>query len=382
MAERAVLAVASLVLALWLGACVSLEPPPPEVTLVAATPGAAAENQRLPAELCRGLFIVELAFPRQDGAGAETLRFLLDTGAWPTSVDPDSVARLTGRPVSGSTATLSDGRSGPLRLTRLPASYHRMGDLSLALGRRIDGILGHSAFTGVLLTLDYPRGEVRVEAGELPEPDGETVWPTHGSDRPYLPLDLGERTVQVLVDSGYSGGLTLRADDPVDWAAPPRSTGAVVRYSSVALTRAGRTSESWRLGPASIEGPVVRVAEHSRLIGSEVLRHFAWTFDQRHRRVRIAAAGGGPVRLPAERGSGLALAPRGDEFEVLALLPGTPAEASGVRVGDRLLAVDGVPVAERGCVGITETAASEQLLTLRRGGEELELPVAVVDLVP
>jgi len=158
-----------------------------------------------------------------------------------------------------------------------------------------------------------------------------------------------------------------------------------VRFDSVVVNRAGRSTESWSLGPATVETPVVRVSG-TRLLGAELMSRFAWTFDTRGRRVRIAAASAEPLRLPAERGTGLVLRPRGAGagawFEVYSGLPGTPAEASEVRAGDRLLAVDGVPVAERGCVGVTETAADSLRLTIRRDGEELELPVGVDDLVP
>ncbi|HMB54981.1 MAG TPA: hypothetical protein VKU40_16815 [Thermoanaerobaculia bacterium] len=91
MAERAAAGfTAALVLLLLFTACVSIEPPLPDVSLAAAEePGGA--DPRLPAATRRGLFVVGVDFPRGDGGGFETLHSCSTPAPGrPTSTAPPS----------------------------------------------------------------------------------------------------------------------------------------------------------------------------------------------------------------------------------------------------------------------------------------------------
>jgi hypothetical protein len=335
----------------------------------------ATEEWTIPSSRCRGLFIVQVSW------NEVTMDLILDTGAESSSIDPDAVSRALGRSVKpGRDVTMRDATAGPFRFGRLKARVHEMDHLALALGHPIDGILGFDAFRSVLLTIDYPESRIEVTSGTLPAVDHSRTFPTIGKGRPFLTLDLGGLRVPLLIDSGFSGGIDLDRDDPLEWEIEPRPIHASVRYSEVVIQHAGRLAGRLKVGPATLERPVVRVSDGTRLLGSTVLEHFVLTFDARNRRVRMVPGSDAPIRFEPVRGIGLAIHPREGVAEVIAVFPGSPAEGVGIRVGDRITTINGVPIADRGCVSfVGETARS---IGFDRDGESLEVDIEPAVLVP
>ncbi len=335
----------------------------------------------IPSERCNGLWIVPV-----EVANRGVLRMVLDTGAEHASVDPDALARLGVRRVApGKAVRMRDARVGPLRVRSLRAWVHEMDHLALALGGPMDGILGMSTFEDVLLTLDYPRGVVRVGEGRLPEPDGRGVFRDLGTKhRPHLGVVTAKGTVRVLIDSGSTSGLTLRREDITAWESPPRPVGASVRYRSVEIDEAGRARDRLRFGPREIDRPVLEVvAESTRLAGHDLLRHFVWTFDRRNRRMRIEALGAPEaIVMESRRGTGIAVLPRKGVLEVLRVFPDTPAQRAGLVEGDVIAAIDGKSPAARGCWSDGESDRNPLRLTVERGERTLEVILEAEVLVP
>jgi C-terminal processing protease CtpA/Prc len=118
------------------------------------------------------------------------------------------------------------------------------------------------------------------------------------------------------------------------------------------------------------------------LIGTDVMRRFAWTFDQKSRRVRIRSESSDPLRLPAVRGSGAILVPALEGYEIVRVLENSPAARVGLRVGDVVVAVDGTRVFERGCDRWNQGDRTETMLSVLRDGQAFDLQVEVVDIVP
>lgn len=335
----------------------------------------------MPAELCRGLFVVPLSYGSNPDA---TLWMVLDTGAFRTSVDPDSVERVFGqRPNPRRRVILPTGRAGALRVNRVKMQVFEHDHLSRALGRPIDGILGFPLFEKHLLVLDYPAGKVFLREEALGPPDGRNVFPTVGNrQRPTIEVDVGEARVPVLIDSGYTGSLTLHQDDPLDWAVAARPVGASARADSVEIRSAGRLANDIAFGPLSIPRPVVTLTSETRLVGTQVLSRFVLSFDQSNGRIRMAPDSDEPIRPAPPRGVGVALDPVEEGMKVLRVFDDTPAAAAGMEQDDLVVAVDGVPVAERGCREVIDPAGTRTTLTVRRDGETREVELPIVDLVP
>lgn len=334
----------------------------------------------LPSESCHGLFIVSMSVGAGDGA---TVDLLLDTGAYRTYIDPAAVRRILGPEVSAGrvlfkTAQVGEYEFGPLRAYVLP-----LAAISLALRRRIDGVLGYSAFKEVLLTLDYPADEVRVSSGRLPRPDGREVFRDSGFIRPHLKIDVGRRRINVLLDSGSTGRFLLKPKDRLRWSVEPRPARTAMEVTGIKLDAGGRLAQSIGVGPLRFDAPVVFVSKRERLVGWHVLHNFTLTFDQRTHRIRMVPVSDAPVRMPSYVGNGLGVRSLPEGLEVVAVFPGTSAAAAGLRKNDLIVAIDGVPVHERGCADPKGKPAGEnQVLSFVRDGTRIQTEITTEILIP
>lgn len=149
------------------------------------------------------------------------------------------------------------------------------------------GILGFELFRELLLTLDFPAGELRLERGEL-EP-GPHVVTCVADGTPDIALTIGGRELTVGVDTGARSGLFLadveglRVDRELE---PVRTRGVIgaeearrVRLAD-AVTVAGHRHEG-------VEAIVLPGHGHA-LIGVPLLRAHVLTVDQRRGLLRLA----------------------------------------------------------------------------------------------
>jgi len=352
------------------------------VLALAWTASAHGDPIIVPTEMCRGYFFVPVTLPaREDRPEDRTLWFLYDTGASSSFLDPDSIERISGQRVAvGQRARISEASLGSLTVSMSPR-VTELDHLSIALGREIDGILAFDAFDDFLTTLDYVAGEIRVEPGELPRPDNETVYSARGrDDRPWLRVRFEGRTRRMLIDSGAGGtAFAVNHLDRYRLNGEARPVGASVRFRTIEYRDGGRLADPAYLGRYRIEVPVVSELPETELIGGRVMEHFTWTFDQRNDRVRIVPnRPGEAVIIPGELHHGLAMRPVADGLRVEQILPGGGAEGHDIREGDVITHVQGRPVRDRGCeAGDFDTWTVTRL----RDGESDEVTFPLVVLV-
>src|SRR5262245_46847229 len=106
--------------------------------------------------------------------GSKPLSFLLDTGFEASALDSAAAARIGLRPsdmrkenVPG--GTIRAGRfhgvrlkMGDLELPNEELSALPLGSLAPLVGRRVDGIIGHSILSRYVVDIDFPAGRVRL----------------------------------------------------------------------------------------------------------------------------------------------------------------------------------------------------------------------------
>lgn len=267
---------------------------------------------------------------RIDGRGPFAL--FLDTGGGATVLDSDFVAEL-GLPAIGTTKI-----GDPSDPEGIAAVQHRIERLEIA-DARFDGffavaferaglyrpgrdgepaprgVLGLPLFRDVLLTLDYPAGELRLSPGRLPPADGRAIVEARETEAGLLGVTArvaGQEHVMTL-DSGAQGAISfpdeLRMALPL--VTPAIEIGRGRTAAGEAIVYGAQLDGTFELGAIRLERPDVHFfarLTHGNL-GSGFLARYAVSIDQRSRRLRFepapapsAAAG------EATRAAGLPLA--------------------------------------------------------------------------
>jgi hypothetical protein len=270
--------------------------------------------------------------------------FLLDTGAGTTTVDPD-VADDVGM---GGRADLG---IGALEVAGARVRESEMDALSVALGRRIDGILGHPVFGDYLMTYDFEGDQILLSEGALSSSDLQVI-PTSDGTRPFVRADIAGESITVLIDTGSSRGLTLRDLDDYSFGEPVGVTGARMRVDGLHLVESGRLAGSVTLGPMVLTDPVVNASVSVDLIGQKYLANYNLTFDQALNLMGfewIAPDPEGPIRTDPLRGTGVIVAPVGDIWQIIHVDPETEWESERLEVGDTITEMNGRLLADRSC---------------------------------
>lgn len=332
---------------------------------LAASPVFARSEMILPSKLCSVYFMMPLTVK---GAGGKdhTLQFLLDTGSYGSFVDPDALARTSGKARKyGNTARLRGVSLGGHPVGQLKIRVAELDNLAVALGTPIDGILGFSIFRDHLLTIDYPKQEIRLASGRLPGPNGRDVFSARGRDaRPWLNVWLGGRRLKLLIDSAAGGAISVRNLKGIEVAAPPvvASTGQHIDHSVV--NRITRAQHDMVIGQHRIEKPILSVVPETPLLPAHIMRHFSFTFDQKNHRVRISSQSNEPILVPSQTSSGILLSAQEGDLKVIDVVTGSPAATAGLKAGDQLVAIDNKLPAERGCA--QRSIPEGSVLTFRR----------------
>ena len=337
------------------------------------------EEVILPSQTCGNYFVVDVMV---NGVGPYPM--ILDSGAETTLITPRVGREAILRKRIESIVI------GPFRATgRITGRVARLEHIGWALGTDIEGIVGYGVFSGGLLTYDYPRQEIRFRRGTFTEEELEHpgVVKTTKRSRPTVRARVGRRRMTVLIDTGAARSATLKGLDRLPTVDPPRATGGRMRINGLHLVESGRLSLDMHLGPLILSRPLIHDAVNVNLVGQEVLRHFAVTFDARRSLVRFDRPGGPvteAVTFPSLYGSGLVLEPKADRLLVRAVLEDTPAEESGLLPDDEILAIDGVLVPERGCTQRDgrDDKPEETRFLVRRGEEQFEVSIITAVLVP
>lgn len=356
--------------------------------LLHALAAAAADEApiELPTEMCRNYFFVPVTLAPKDGYPEDrTLWFLHDTGASSSFVDPDSINRVAGvRPDPGTRVNMRDVRIGPLKYSRITARAGELDHLSVALGRRIDGILSFGAFKDFLLTLDYQAGVLRLEKGRLPRPNGVDVFSAKGKDyRPWTTVKFGRKSRRMLIDSGAGTAIfVVRRLDKYETVSKPEVTGvtAGLKADDIEVRKTARAAQPVMLGPHLLQAPMLASTKDTEIIGGGVMKHFVWTFDQSTKRFRMTRSDpGAEIEFAPLTGLGLLYTPSADGLFVRKILEDSPARLLDIKHGDLVTHFDGKPLEQRGCDTQDE---GTRTIGFMRDGQYRELKLEIYTKVP
>ncbi|MDO1558932.1 aspartyl protease family protein [Brevundimonas sp. 2R-24] len=301
--------------------------------------------------------------------GQGPYRFLFDTGAQAGGRADASLVQALSLPQAGE-VQVGDGGGGPTRtlplygieildvgpvrlegLNFISRDYNEGG--ALALRGHIDGVLGPDIFAGWLITIDYAAQKMRLERGALPESNGRDVLDLHPNPAaPTVTMRVGGIETEAHIDTGSMGDVTIgqATADRLTFQSPPVVAGQARTVSGAFDVLEGRISGALELGPVRIDNPTVRIVPHFRTanLGGQFLSRFALTLDMANQRVRLTPSAQPPA--PPRRYGLMMRPPQAGqtEIELLGAAPGSPAEAAGLRAGDRITALNGTPLSEVG----------------------------------
>jgi PDZ domain len=311
--------------------------------------------------------------------------FLLDTAS-PSSFGRKQALGL-GLPEGSSVNDLAIELPG-ITFTMRTLALADLEPRQIALGHRLDGVLGSEFFARFVVTLDF-------QARTLTLRDPKT-FRSAGKGR-ALPLTIenglfyvdakvtprGHETLagKFLVDTAAEGAVTLFS--PLvrqhHLLGPPPTAPAGSGGTLQGVTR----GETLDLKGLLLREPVILLSgstsgilsdsSHAGLLGMEVLRRFQVTLDASRKRLSLekSAAFSEPFEYDA---SGLRVQPQGADLttlEIRRVMPGSPGAQAGLQTGDVILAVDGRPVGEITPHGVRRLFQKDEkeygLSILRRG---------------
>ncbi len=364
-----------------------------------------AKSTILPARIISNFFVVETKW-----ADGRTYRFLLDTGSTVTYVTPDLAKRFAVKERKGTpprTVRVRSASGGEIELPAITlqkltlgrATFERVSalvfdfaDFSGHLGLQIDGIIGFPVFRDALLTLDYPGERLVIAPYPVtpppvpkPLPRASGIAFNNQQGTPLIPIQMGNESFIVLIDSGSDGSLSL---NPVGlhprFANGPRIGTLISSLQGDRRQLTGRLNLDVLIGAHTIEKPIVDLTDQLSSIGGEFLRHFVLTFDQRRNQVTFVRDADGAVTMGPRRSSGLSFARSPVYWRVLTVIPDTPATQLPVSAGDLCVRINGEPVEKWTFNRYAELlkSATKITYTFLAGTREYDLEIPVIELVP
>jgi hypothetical protein len=352
----------------------------------------------LPAQKLGNYLIVETKWER-----AGPYRFLVDTGSSVTLVTPALAKKFAsanaapaaphvrvksaeGEIAELPAATLRRLELGDARFDEVPVLVYDCAPLTAHLGMKIDGVLGFPLFRETLLTLDYPRGRVVLQPANTTALVPGTAVPLDDANKtPLIRLQLGDRSLVALLDSGSDAPLSL---NPVGlnprFASGPRTGATVGTLTGDRPQQIGRLAETLGLGDFTLPRPIVELTDELSAVGGAILKNFTVTFDQQHDRVFFQRDSHDPIVTPSLRSAGLSFTKTPAYWRVAGVVPGSPAETAGVQPGDLVTRLNGEPLAKWDLIRFEQLVATADAITFTflNGATEAEKKIGVFELVP
>jgi hypothetical protein len=348
--------------------------------------------------------------------GEGPFEFILDTGAGDGSsitldlfnrlhLEKEGKSEVTG--AGANTESVLDTHAASLKfgsyeLGPIPLMAFSMKAMTDAIGfRELDGILGDALFDRFVVTLDFDQQVITLRnPRDYEPPPGSVVIPFEiynhivpaceglvDGRKARLLIDLGDRSSFTLFKPfwkkyGYQHHRSvIRAMTGIGIGGP--IYGLVTRVQTVTIGGADVKQPLTRLvlqKPSAINDHVIDGS-----VGTGILKKFVVTFDYPHRRM-ILAPGKERNLLDTYDRSGVWIGRVGAELRILDVTHDSAAQAADIRVGDSIVAIDGVAAGSiflpdvRARFSDPHTESSD--IVVMRAGRQMVKRLTMRDLVP
>lgn len=345
--------------------------------------------------------------------------FILDTGASVSLLD-SAWAAARGIATEGRMQAMGAGATGDVSFARVGtirvAGADGMGvELTgqklavLALNRFVApffwreaaGVLGYDFISRFVMEIDYDGGSVTLHDPKTftYQGKGAAVPITMVGSIPAVEARLdGEYTGRFRLDVGSGSTVDLHGSfvEKHGLRAKVGKTIAVLGggFGGTFTSHVTRMKRM-EIGPHAWSDPLVIFSgattgglasqDLAGTIGNDVLERFRCTFDYEHRTLHLEP---GPRIAKPDRFSraGVQLARFGDTIKAMQVLPGSAAEAAGIREGDEVVTLDGKPILSWSQDAVTEMfengpVGKQHTLGLLRDGKQRRVTLRLKEMI-
>jgi hypothetical protein len=318
-----------------------------------------------PSKVPVDLFRSQRIFIRGSIEGRAT-DMIVDSGAGMTVLDTafaESIGLGSGEavPVEGAGGNVPgrlvknvDIAAGSLRLDNTDVLVIDLAPVARAIGRPIPMVLGRDAFAASIVTIDFPNRTMHFrEHARFQAPAGSVRVPL-GKDGGLhtTPVTIGDAApVPATFDLGNPGTVLISRklfDRRPDLQALPYAVGemggvgGIKPARRVTLPSVTFAGEHFVNVPVTINEDAEALPDEGANVGLEMLKAFVVHIDFSGGAMHLVKTG---VRGPFPRDrAGMRTELAGDRLRVAFVGKNGPAAKSGFKVGDEIVAIDGVPV--------------------------------------
>jgi len=275
-----------------------------------------------------------------------------------------------------------------------------METLSAVEGIQINGLIGYEVFKRFVAKVDYEHHMITLTLPSAFAYKGEgTVVPFQfNAHIPQVDGAIDGIEGKLDIDTGSRASLTVlgpfaekhdlmahygaKVEAVTGWGVGGAARGLVTRAKVL------------RLGKVEIHNPVTELSLQKKgafvspyvagNVGAGVLKRFNITFDYPHQQLIFERNANYDKPDVFDR-SGMWLNQSGESFEVMDVIAGGPAATAGLKVGDKILAIDGQPAGHLSLLAIRQLFKSEPgtklRLAIQSGEQKRDVDLVLKDLV-
>jgi hypothetical protein len=308
------------------------------------------------------------------------------------------------KPVTAVDTTVRELQMGDLRLSNVAFHAISFDDAPAVFGNQpLDGIIGFPILEHLIVEVDYETKRLRLTlpSAYTPQNSGTTLhferprWvplvdATLDGIRGKFGVDTGAR-LSLLLYGPFVDQNNLRAKyHPEVSGITGWGLGGPIR-SQIAR------GKIFTLGNLDVHDPLLRLplqttggltaSDTAGLIGPDILRQFKITFDYSRQSITWQKTHRYGKRSTFDRvGVWLGQSDVGAGFSVIDVVSGSPADSAGIKVGDKIVAIDGTPADSLDLTAVRERFRSDPTggklrLRVQLGSEVRDVVLRLRDLV-
>jgi Aspartyl protease/PDZ domain len=292
-------------------------------------------------------------------------------------------------------------RVGDATLSNQVFDVFPMEAFSAVEGIPINGLVGYEVFKRFVVRVDYEHNQMVLTVPSAFTYKGEgTVVPFQfNAHIPQVDGAIDGIEGKFDIDTGSRSSLSVLGPFAEKHELKARYGADLEAVTGWGVGGAARSlvtrAKVLQLGKVEVQAPVTELSLQKTgafvspyvagNVGAGVLKRFNITFDYPHQQLIFERNANYDKPDVFDR-SGMWLNQTGETFEVMDVIAGGPAATAGIKIGDKVLAIDGRPAGQLSLYAVREQFKSQPpgtklRLTIQSGEQKRDVDLALKDLV-